>query len=785
MSAASWIVGVFAILVVTVFLGDSTDPFDPVKILLVDAFCAIGVAYFAYTSFISRRIQWAPIPALSWLAALALWTGASFIWALNHEAARDAFFRQTAFLVVYLVCALAFRNRRSAEAAVLISLAGAFPVALFAMTDYLRINLFPFDLLLNNRFYSLYPSAFRFYAGSPEWNGFFDGRVSSTFGNPTYLAGWLVLTLPAALSLFLTSRGKRAVYLFFVVSCLTLCLVMTFTRAAWLVFILILPLLLLLLRYASRRAGVKLSAIRLVLFIVLAVVSVACFRAGSRTNPIYGVRERVKSVASPKDTSVLQRELIWKSTWRMARAHPVLGVGAGNYAVFQPEYQRELLKGKWLSHLSFPDRAHNDPMELLSELGVVGLIFYAGSLLAILSVGIWRIREAKDYEGQPLRIGILCGLAAVTLYSFVHFPMHVVGTVTYFWIFAGLLCGVGLGTKKEPDRKEYAIPISRATTAEKPLLVIVLGVLCAFTIAAASAPLRSNILFFIGTRLENARPGLSMQLVREAASLQPDSQEIAFYSCGRLLVEGHKAADSNKKREFYMQSVRECARGLTYHPYMSLMHNNLGNAFQYLERPDLALEEYQKTLELEPNYPLAVYNKGIAYYRMGKYNNAISAFEDAAKLDPGNSGNLYNLGLANARVGRFAEAVSAYRRAIQAGGDSAPVFGSLGLAYLWQGRAEEAISAIRTALKRDPKTPGALGNLGIALYRQGRYSESIETLTAAWKMGADPGVAAYHIAEAFGKLGKRNDAVSWARMAVRKSPESEQFRQLLETLTEK
>jgi len=69
-------------------------------------------------------------------------------------------------------------------------------------------------------------------------------------------------------------------------------------------------------------------------------------------------------------------------------------------------------------------------------------------------------------------------------------------------------------------------------------------------------------------------------------------------------------------------------------------------------REDEAIDQFKKTLELEPNSPAAHWGLGFVYERQKKYDAAINEFELVLKLDPRPSFRLANLAQAYALAGK-------------------------------------------------------------------------------------------------------------------------------------
>jgi O-antigen ligase len=90
------------------------------------------------------------------------------------------------------------------------------------------------------------------------------------------------------------------------------------------------------------------------------------------------------------------REDIWKVGWRMVEANPVVGVGAGNFATSSVHYLLEpgvILRPDFI--VDDPKVAHNTYLEVLAELGVVGLALF----LIVLGYSlVTALRAARTFQ---------------------------------------------------------------------------------------------------------------------------------------------------------------------------------------------------------------------------------------------------------------------------------------------------------------------------------------------------------------------------------------------------
>ena len=127
--------------------------------------------------------------------------------------------------------------------------------------------------------------------------------------------------------------------------------------------------------------------------------------------------ERIRALLDFSSGSEQERLALWANTWVMAREHPVLGIGPGNWKVVYPRYSHARLEhahGR-LTLRRQPERAHMEPLHLLAETGYLGLALMA--LFVVLAC--WRLLEAGPARGvRWVALMLVLGLLAIGLVAF-------------------------------------------------------------------------------------------------------------------------------------------------------------------------------------------------------------------------------------------------------------------------------------------------------------------------------------------------------------------------------
>jgi len=85
------------------------------------------------------------------------------------------------------------------------------------------------------------------------------------------------------------------------------------------------------------------------------------------------IRQKAILIVTGKDVSTDVRQVLWKGTWRLLKARPLIGSGLGNFPQVYKKY-------KLPQHVELLQYPHNIALNVWTELGLPGLIF---SIIAI------------------------------------------------------------------------------------------------------------------------------------------------------------------------------------------------------------------------------------------------------------------------------------------------------------------------------------------------------------------------------------------------------------------
>jgi tetratricopeptide (TPR) repeat protein len=154
------------------------------------------------------------------------------------------------------------------------------------------------------------------------------------------------------------------------------------------------------------------------------------------------------------------------------------------------------------------------------------------------------------------------------------------------------------------------------------------------------------------------------------------------------------------------------------------LYNNIGNAFEALQRLEEALGSYEKALLLKPDYSEVYNNRGNTLQSLKRFNEALESYARAIILKPGYADAHYNLGNTLQELRRFDEALVHYDRAIALHPGYAYAHNNRGVTLQKMKRYDEALASCTRAVALKPDYADAYQNMGVALVNKGSMREA-------------------------------------------------------------
>jgi len=245
------------------------------------------------------------------------------------------------------------------------------------------------------------------------------GRASSLWGNPNVLAEFLLIAFFVSLGSFFAQKSASQRFPLLIALFLNgAALVFTWSRGAWIAL-------------AAALIGVMLLYSHKSLPFIF--VGCAVFIAAFVFLPESFIT-RVQSIVTFSDSSTLYRVHIWQGCAALIRDVFWSGVGVGEEA-FRASYLPYALSG-----IENAPHAHNLAMQIVIELGIVGLLIFTLMLVSVTRVVFTLFAKCRMKHSVSLyALGVYGALSALLLHGVTDYIWYNMRIYLLFFVLIGLL----------------------------------------------------------------------------------------------------------------------------------------------------------------------------------------------------------------------------------------------------------------------------------------------------------------------------------------------------------
>jgi tetratricopeptide (TPR) repeat protein len=240
------------------------------------------------------------------------------------------------------------------------------------------------------------------------------------------------------------------------------------------------------------------------------------------------------------------------------------------------------------------------------------------------------------------------------------------------------------------------------------------------------------------------------------------------------------------ERGYFEQAQEFFAQALKEDPGSAEAFYGLGSAYLQLQRANEARDCFERALKLHASYPGTLPNSwnnlGILAAREGNYDLAVEDFQHALQIDPQHSIAWQNLGNAYRQKKDWPQAERALEHVLALNADDAEANYSLGMVYAQQNETERAKDYLQKAIASRPAYPEALNNLGILYLRMRRPDEAIKNFEQSIRIAPAYDQAYLNLARMYSIEGDREKAKAVLHKLLEQHPDHAQAKEELKKL---
>lgn len=147
---------------------------------------------------------------------------------------------------------------------------------------------------------------------------------------------------------------------------------------------------------------------------------------------------------------------------------------------------------------------------------------------------------------------------------------------------------------------------------------------------------------------------------------------------------------------------------------LAIAYYNRGVTHQRLDNLEQAIQDFSKTIELNPQNFESYLNRGVTKYNLGFRQAALADYDDCLEIKPDFAAAYNNRGIVKSELGDSQGAIADYSKAIELDPDFAAAYNNRGREKMILNDYENAIADFSKILDMEPSNESARENLEIA-----------------------------------------------------------------------
>jgi len=485
-------------------------------------------------------------------------------------------------------------------------------------------------------------------------------RVFGTFGQPNWLAAYIITLIFLHISTILVNRKgphsqliptlipyQKIILPGFMAIIMFLTLLFTKSRSGFLGFGLglIVTFLLTYLHKSTRAVFVKAVYIVITLmflFIIfgkgivpqfdqaLSGITATKTAAPVAPAPVAGPALEVGGTES----SVIRR-IVWKGAIDVFLRYPIFGSGTETFAYSY--YNVRPVEHNLVSEWDFLyNKAHNEFLNFLATTGLFGFVSYLLIITSFMATSLIFILTHEDFKDNYLLIALMAGYLALAVSNF--FGFSTVPVAMLFFLYPALF--VILTGNHESE----VAPIKASVTPSQGALLGLTWLVALFLVIRVIILYRADTLYALGDRYLSARDlPTGLKRLDQAAGLLPgepvytDKLALATAQAANALIQ---VGEATQAARFAETALELSDRTIQMNPVHINFLKNRARVFIYLSPLDpenyvaQAISALNNARALSPTDAKILYNLGLLYEQLGQKDKALEIYTKTLELKP-------------------------------------------------------------------------------------------------------------------------------------------------------
>ncbi|PID57754.1 hypothetical protein CSB45_05885 [candidate division KSB3 bacterium] len=467
------------------------------------------------------------------------------------------------------------------------------------------------------------------------------GTVNATYFNHNHFAGFLILIIPVAFGLILSSASlEKRLFIFLLTGVMGTALVLSLSRGGLFSFLgaCAIATFCLALKHSRRlrRNWLTYLVILLVFTTLIAGIIVMV-----RVSPI-AHRSILHTFLPTRDAFENEiRFSIWRSALAIVEDFPFFGSGRGTFEYVFPRYQTLRIPQNTAAF-----HAHNDYIELLTDMGIPALLIVLWGIYSFLRYVLRGYFHHEDPVLTALALGGCSGIIAMLLHSFWDFNLQIPANALLFVIVLAMsvasiqIMEAGRSRKRRKhESSDHSVHArsdakrSRTSTSYKASWFFLLLACC--VLGGLGLHFRKHLaLSYYGSArtLQNQQQFFpAIPWYQKALSL--DRNNAMFYEeLGQLYTE--IARQTPHADKWYRLAMRQFQEAIALNRYYAPYHYQLAWTYAALNMEQEAIEQFRLAIDDDPKTAFYAEALGDYYLSLNTPQPAMELYRQALQYHP-------------------------------------------------------------------------------------------------------------------------------------------------------
>lgn len=331
--------------------------------------------------------------------------------------------------------------------------------------------------------------------------------------------------------------------------------------------------------------------------------------------------QQLGEIANISSPSFTDRLALWHSAWTMALDHPLIGTGPGTFHFYYPAYRNS-------ADQSLGTFAHNDPLQMATEMGLAAPILFYILLALILRRTMRALRSTDDPAKRLAILTPFAALLTLALQAHVNYPLYLLPVM--------IACGalLALWHAATVNVLGHGITTFATISAPRRIAVTFAGMLIMSCILGLSFTSAAGLYYLQKSRTA-ADPQTSLIALGWAEQTAPLSfidPEIDMARTNLHLIDRTGSIKSSKLKDSLLTDTTRLLDNAAYwNPAWAEIDYLKGEMYQIREQKGPMLESWFTTIRKNPMHFTARKSLALALRSEGRHQDAIDVITDGLK----------------------------------------------------------------------------------------------------------------------------------------------------------